>query len=144
MAIALLEQTLIDQARTHQEALAAYYPKHQAGPFSEDDHANYLQHWGALTGLLELAHSKSGLSGEAGEQLRQVEEESAATFRQHFPIETPAPENAVVQASTDVLANLSKCMESQTLNIGMTEQDEGKNMAMIGAISAPRIDQGKA
>ncbi|MEW5512010.1 hypothetical protein ABGT16_05255 [Pseudomonas asiatica] len=45
MAITLLEQTLIDQARAHHEALAAYYPKHQTDPFNEADHADFLQHW---------------------------------------------------------------------------------------------------
>lgn len=96
MAITLLEQTLIDQARTHQEALAAYYPKHQAGLFNEDDHADYLKHSGALTGLLELAHSKSGLSDAAAEQMRQVETQDAVTFRLHFPIETRQVEGHVV------------------------------------------------
>ena len=83
MTITPLEQTLIDQARAHQKARAAYYPKYQAGPVSEDDQADYLKHSGALTGLLELAHFKSGLSDQAAEQLHQVEEEDAAVFRLH-------------------------------------------------------------
>lgn len=102
MAITPLEQTLIDQARAHQEALAAYYPKHQAEPFNEDEHADYLKHSGALTSLLELAHSKSGLSDQAAEQLHQVEVEDAATFRLHFPFETASGENFVAQTSTNV------------------------------------------
>lgn len=102
MAITPLEQTLIDNARSHQEALAAYYPKHQAGPFNEDDHADYLKRSGALSDLLALAHSKSGLCDEAAEQLREVEAEDAATFRQHFPVETVAAENIVNQATTNV------------------------------------------
>jgi hypothetical protein len=97
MAITPLEQTLIDQAHAHQEALAAYYPKHQDGPFNEDEHADYLKHSGALNGLLELAHCKSGLSDQAAEQLRQVEEEDAATFRLYFPVETECAENIVAQ-----------------------------------------------
>lgn len=108
MAITPLEQTLIDQARAHQEALAAYYPKYQAGPFNEDNHADYLKHSGALTGLLELAHSKSGLSDQAAEQLRQVEVEDAATFRLHFPVETATTDNIVAQASTHVFLKQSQ------------------------------------
>ncbi|WP_282366381.1 hypothetical protein [Pseudomonas sp. PS02290] len=102
MAITPLEQTLIDNARAHQEALAAYYPKHQAGQYSEEDHSDYLMHSGALTELLALAHSKSGLSGEAAEQMNKVEAEDAATFRQHFPIDTAPAENIVNQATTHV------------------------------------------
>ncbi|MDQ0655138.1 hypothetical protein [Pseudomonas cedrina] len=98
MAITPLEQTLIDNARSHQESLAAYYPKHEAGPFNEDDHADYLKHSGALTDLVSLTHFNSGLSNEAAEQLRQVEAEDASTFRQHFPVETPTADSMVNQA----------------------------------------------
>ncbi|HBO2102333.1 hypothetical protein [Pseudomonas aeruginosa] len=95
MPITPLEQTLIDHARSHQEALAAYYPKHQAGPFNEDDHAEYLKHSGALTDLVSLTHFKSGLSNEAAEQLRQVDAEDKATFRLHFPIEAKQVESGL-------------------------------------------------
>lgn len=86
MAITPLEQTLIDNARAHQEALAAHYPKHQAGQSNNEDHAEYLKHSGALTDLVSLTHFKSGLSDEAAEQLRQIEDEDVATFKQHFPV----------------------------------------------------------
>ncbi|PWD02046.1 hypothetical protein [Pseudomonas amygdali] len=99
MTITPLEQTLIDNARSHQESLAAYYPKHQAGPFNEDDHADYLKHSGALTDLVSLTHFNSGLSYEAAEQLRQVEAEDVATFRQHFPVETPTADSMVNETS---------------------------------------------
>lgn len=102
------KKTLIDRARAHQEALAAYYPKHRAGPFNQDDHADYLKHSGALTGLLELAHSKSGLCDQAAEQLRQVEVDDAATFRLHFPVETASAEKIVTQASTHVFLKQSQ------------------------------------
>ncbi|MCO8310904.1 hypothetical protein [Pseudomonas mandelii] len=89
MALTLLEQSLIDNARTHQEALAAHYPKHQAGQSNDDDHSEYLMHSGALTDLVSLTHHKSGLSEEASEQMRQIEAENIATFKLHFPVEAP-------------------------------------------------------
>jgi len=87
MAMTLLEQSLIDSARSHQEALAAHYPKHQAGQSNDDDHSEYLKHAHALTELVSLTHHKSGLGPEAAEQLRMIEDESAATFRLHFPVQ---------------------------------------------------------
>lgn len=87
MTLTLLEQSLIDNARTHQEALAAHYPKHQAGQSNDDDHSEYLLHSGALTELVSLTHHDSGLSEEAAEQLRQIEAEDVATFKLHFPVE---------------------------------------------------------
>lgn len=89
VAITPLEQTLIDNARSHQEALAAHYPKYQAGQYTEDDHEEYLKHSGALTDLVSLAHRRSGLSNEAAEQLRQIEDEDISTFRLHVPVEIP-------------------------------------------------------
>lgn len=89
MAITLLEQTLIDNARSHQEALAAHYPKYQAGQYKEADHEEYLKHSGALTDLVSLAHHHSGLSNEAAEQLRRIESEDISTFRRHVPVEVP-------------------------------------------------------
>ena len=89
MAITPLEQSLIDNARTHQEALAAHYPKHQAGQTNDDDDSEYLKHSGALTDLVSLTYHDSGLSEEAAEQLRQIEAEDVATFKLHFPVESP-------------------------------------------------------
>jgi hypothetical protein len=90
MTLTLLEQSLIDNARTHQEALAAHYPKHQAGQSNDDDHSEYLKHSGALTDLVSLTHHHRGLSEEAAEQLRQIEAEDVATFKLHFPVEAPS------------------------------------------------------
>ncbi|OAS07781.1 hypothetical protein AYO08_10680 [Pseudomonas putida] len=92
MAITPLEQTLIENARAHQEALADHYPKHQAGQSTEEDHEEYLKHSGALTDLVSLVHHNSGLSIEAAEQLREIEAEDIATFKLHFPVEAP-PQN---------------------------------------------------
>nr|WP_314878126.1 hypothetical protein [uncultured Pseudomonas sp.] len=91
MTITPLEQTLIDNARSHQEALAAHYPKHQAGQSNEDDHSEYLKHSGALTDLVSLTHHNSGLSAEAAEQLRQIEAEDVEAFKLHFPVEATPP-----------------------------------------------------
>ena len=52
MTLTLLEKTLIDNARTHQEVLANYYPKYQARKSVGDDHTEYLKHSGALTDLV--------------------------------------------------------------------------------------------
>lgn len=100
MTITPLEKTLIDQARAHQKELAAYYPKHHAGPFNEENHADYLKHSGALTSLLELAHFKSGLSDQATEQLRQIEVEDAATFKLHFSVHTASSNEGFAKPST--------------------------------------------
>ncbi|WP_421526831.1 hypothetical protein [Pseudomonas brenneri] len=97
-----LERTLIDNAKTHQEALAAYYPKYQAKQSSSDEHAEYLNHSHALTELVSLAQHDSGLSLEAAEQLRMIEDEDAATFRQHFPVDAATAEIIVSQASTHI------------------------------------------
>jgi len=54
VTLTLLEKTLIDNARTHQEVLANYYPKYQARKSVGDDHTEYLKHSGALTDLVSL------------------------------------------------------------------------------------------
>lgn len=139
MAITPLEQTLIDQARAHKEALAAYYPKHQAGSFNEDDHADYLKHSGALTGLLELAYSKSGLGDQAAEHLRQVEVEDAATFRQHFPIETEAAGSNVNRATTQVFLKLQHAnFRFQDGHIETVDVSEAKPVLELGGF-APKV-----
>jgi hypothetical protein len=108
--LTLLEQTLIDNARTHQEALAAFYPLHQAGQSDEDAHAEYLKHSGALSGLLMLTQHQSGLGQEAAIQLREIEAEDMATFKKHFPVsakeiqlaDASTTANIVDQASTHI------------------------------------------
>ncbi|MDU8539837.1 hypothetical protein RYA94_23175 [Pseudomonas syringae pv. actinidiae] len=87
MTITPLEQSLIDNARAHQKALAAYYPQHQTEPFNEDAHSDYLKHSGALTELVSLAQHKSGLGLQAAERLREIEAEDIAAFQLHFPVE---------------------------------------------------------
>lgn len=72
MHLTLLEKSLINNARMHQEALSAFYPKHLVGEYSDEDHTEYLKHSGALTELVSLAHYKSGLSSEAAEQLHAI------------------------------------------------------------------------
>lgn len=98
----LLEQSLIDNARGHQEALATYYPKHQAGQSDGDAHAEYLKHSGALTDLVSLTHHDSGLSPVAAEQLREIEAQDVATFKLHFPVNPATAESIVEQASSHV------------------------------------------
>lgn len=92
-----LELTLINSAQRHQDALAAYYPKHQAKQSTSDEHAEYLNHSHALTELVSLAESDSGLSEEGAVRLREIRDEDAATFRQYFP--------ADVAASVDIAAH---------------------------------------
>lgn len=99
MTITLLEQTLIDNARSHQEALAAYYPKHKAGQSDGEAHAEYLKHTGALTDLVSLAHHDSGLSRGAAEQLRKIEAQEFETFKLHFPA-TPANAGSIIEQTT--------------------------------------------
>jgi len=91
MNLTLLEQSLIDNARTHQEALAGYYPKQRAGLSNDDDLSEYFKHSGSLSDLVSLTHRDSGLSGEAAEQLRQIEAEDIATFKLHFPAHIDFP-----------------------------------------------------
>ncbi|NWC90499.1 hypothetical protein [Pseudomonas reactans] len=71
----MLEQTLIDNARGHQVALAAYYPKGEAWQPHDEAHAEYLKHSGALADLVSLSRKKSGLSPGATAQLREIEDE---------------------------------------------------------------------
>ena len=89
MALSKLEQTLIDNAKGHQEALAAYYPMHQRGQSNDEAHTQYLKHSGALTDLISLAQHESGLSVEAADELRKLDELNATTFMEYFLVERP-------------------------------------------------------
>ena len=102
MTLTLLEKTLIDNARTHQEALANYYPKYQARKSEGDDHTEYLKHSGALTDLVSLTHHDSGLSAIAAELLREVEAQDMAVFKLHFPVDSGTTESINEQASTQI------------------------------------------
>lgn len=102
MTMTMLEQSLIDNAKTHQEALAKYYPKYQARESEGDEHTEYLKHSGALTDLVSLTHHDSGLSPVAAELLREVEAQDIAAFKLHFPVDPAKPESIVEQASTRV------------------------------------------
>lgn len=62
------------------------YLKHQAGRSNVDDHCEYLKDSAALTDMVSLTHSESGLSQEAAEQMRAIEAVDEATFKRHFPV----------------------------------------------------------
>lgn len=104
-----MEKTLIDNARTHQEVLANYYPKYRARKSVGDDHTEYLKHSGALTDLVSLTHHDSGLSAIAAELLREVEAQDMAVFKLHFPIDSGTTECIEAQASTQIFIKNDLC-----------------------------------
>lgn len=79
-----LEKTLIASARQAHNQATVYYQKRKAGTASGADYDEYLAHYHSLNGILALAHTKdSGLSQDASQQLRGIEEEHAANYREY-------------------------------------------------------------
>lgn len=81
MTITQLEQSLIDNAKAHQKAIAS--AKHHDDADAEYLKREYLKHLGALATLVSLTHHDNGLSPEAAEQLRVIEAEFVATNKLH-------------------------------------------------------------
>lgn len=85
-----LEQTLIANARQEHEQAAVYYQKYKAGKASGFDYDEYLTHYHALAALVSLAHAKdNGLSLDAARQLREIEDEHAAVYREYVAPNLP-------------------------------------------------------
>jgi hypothetical protein len=79
-----LEQTLIANARQEHEQAAEYYQKWKSGKASGFDYDEYLRHYHALAALVSMAHAKdAGLSLDAARQLRDIEDEHAAAYREY-------------------------------------------------------------
>lgn len=83
MTITQLEQSLIDNAKAHQKAIASAKYHADADADAEYLKREYLKHLGALATLVSLTHHDNGLSPEAAEQLRVIEAEFVATNKLH-------------------------------------------------------------
>ncbi|MDU4254548.1 hypothetical protein [Pseudomonas sp.] len=86
MSITQLEQNMIDKARAAQEHAEEFYRQHKAGKTDAEDYEAYQSQYHALSTLVAFAHEKdSGLSVEAIQQLRDIEDAEAAAFREYGP-----------------------------------------------------------
>lgn len=125
MAITRLEQSLIDNAKEHQKALAAYYPKFLVGQVNEDDHSDFWRHSGALTDLVMLSRYDSGLSPETAKDLMLIEQQDLdAQMRPWRELGRAALPPALADA-IDKLKVRDKLLQA----LGAIEHSEGQDEA---------------
>lgn len=124
MTITRLEQSLIDNAKAHQEALAGYYHKFNAGQFDGD--IAYWKHSGALTELVMLAHYDSGLSSEAAKRLGLIDQQDMDAQMRPF---RELGRAALSPALADAIEKL-KVRDKLLQALGAIEQTEWQHEAM--------------
>lgn len=120
-----LEQTIIERARDHLNAVKAFYTKVEAGVTEDDARDEYLRDHAALYTLLEFGHMRdSGISAEGRNALLAVEDDAAAALRSHCASASPGL-NIEVRVQNGSTGSVDVSKAEHTLILGAFSPKQG-------------------